>query len=73
MRITMSTKRGDEMTDREIKKVQSDKLFEMSLIKKAKPDKREKLIDTIILQTKASMTAEEVSHVMKLVEEAPEV
>ena len=60
------------MTDRELKKVQSDKLFEMSLIKKAKAEKREKLIDTIILQTKASMTAEEVSHVMKLVEEVPE-
>jgi len=60
------------MTDREIKKQQSDKLFEMSLLKKAPPDKREKMIDTIILQTKASMTAEEVSHVLKMLEDVPE-
>jgi hypothetical protein len=58
------------MTDREIKKAQSDKLFEMSLLKKAKADRREKMIDNIILKTKASMTAEEVSHVEKMVEAA---
>jgi len=60
------------MTDRETKKTQTDKLFEMSLIKKAKPERREKMIDNIIMQTKASMTAEEVSHVEKMVEAAHE-
>ena len=60
------------MTDREIKKVQSDKLFEMSLLKKASSERREKMIDNIILQTKAGMTAEEVAHVEKMVAAAHE-
>jgi len=60
------------MQDRELKKMQSDKLFDLVMIKRAKNEKREKLIDTQILRTQASMTAEEVSHVMKLAENAPE-
>ena len=57
------------MTDREIKKAQADKLFEYSVLMKAPPEKREAIINNHILQTKASMTAEEVSHVLKMVEE----
>jgi hypothetical protein len=60
------------MTDREIRKVQADRLFEMSLIKKAKAERREKMIDNIIMQTRASMTAEEISHVEKMVDSAHE-
>ena len=56
------------MTDREIKKLQADKLFEFSMLMKAPAEKREKLIKNYILQAKASMTAEEVSHVEKMVE-----
>ena len=57
------------MTDREIKKQQADKLFEYSMLMKASHEKRETIIKNHILQTKASMTAEEVSHVLKMVEE----
>jgi len=57
------------MTDREIKKVQADKLFEYCMLEKAPADVREKMIKNHILQVKASMTAEEVSHVIKMVEE----
>jgi|GEM_PF-2038128 len=56
------------MTDREMKKVQADRLFDMSMLKKATPEKREQLINTFINQTKASMTSEEVALVMEMVE-----
>ena len=56
------------MTDREIKKVQADKLFEMAMLKKAPAEKREIMINNHINQTKASMTSEEVALVMEMVE-----
>ena len=56
------------MTDREIKKQQADKLFEMSVLLKAPIEKRDAILRNYILQAKASMTAEEVSHVEKMVE-----
>ncbi|MCL2200301.1 MAG: hypothetical protein FWB80_15430 [Defluviitaleaceae bacterium] len=58
------------MTDREIKKQMADKLFEYSVLMKAPAEKRETIIKNHILQAKASMTAEEVSHVLKMVEDA---
>jgi len=58
------------MADREMKKTQADKLFDMAMLAKAPPEKRDAMIENHILQTKASMTAEEVSHVLKMVEDA---
>jgi hypothetical protein len=60
------------MQDRELKKVMSDNLFDLLVLKKASAERREKLIDKQIARAKVGMTAEEVAHVSKLAEEAPE-
>jgi len=58
------------VTDREIKKTQSDRLFDFAMLQKAPASKRDDMLNNLILRTKASMTAEEVSHVLKMVEDA---
>jgi hypothetical protein len=56
------------MTDREVTKAQADKLFDLVMLKKAPPEKREEVLENQILRVKASMAAEEISHVMAMAE-----
>ena len=58
------------MTDREMKTVQADKLFDLHLLKKAPNERREELLETQILRAESGMTAEEISHVMERVRKA---
>lgn len=58
------------MTDREMKTNLSDRLFDLQLLKKATPQRREELLETQILRAESGMTAEEIAHVMERVRQA---
>jgi len=58
------------MTEREIKKVQEEKLFDLLIMRATPQEQREELLKNQIVRAKTGMTAEEVSHVIALVNEA---